>query len=141
MKAISLWQPWASAIANGVKKIETRGWRTNYLGPIAIHAAQKRTADLRLHFETLLEEHDEIRFAFTDGLDLDFDTLPFGAVIATATLRAVGDIEFWSNSVSPAELALGDYSPGRFGWFLADVKKLPSPIPCRGGQRIFNVNL
>jgi hypothetical protein len=53
----------------------------------------------------------------------------------------VGDIEFWSNSVSPAELALGDYSPGRFGWFLADVKKLPSPIPCRGGQRIFNVNL
>lgn len=28
MRALSLWQPWASAIAAGAKKIETRGWST-----------------------------------------------------------------------------------------------------------------
>ena len=26
MKAISLWQPWASLVAEGVKTIETRSW-------------------------------------------------------------------------------------------------------------------
>uniref|UniRef100_A0A6M3J354 ASCH domain-containing protein n=1 Tax=viral metagenome TaxID=1070528 RepID=A0A6M3J354_9ZZZZ len=33
MKAISLWQPWASAMALGWKKIETRSWGTSYRGP------------------------------------------------------------------------------------------------------------
>ena len=42
MKAISFWQPWATAIAAGVKKIETRGWQTAYTGPLAIHAAKRR---------------------------------------------------------------------------------------------------
>ncbi|HVM07165.1 MAG TPA: ASCH domain-containing protein [Acidimicrobiales bacterium] len=40
MKAISLWQPWASLIAYGVKTIETRSWSTPYRGRIAIHAAK-----------------------------------------------------------------------------------------------------
>lgn len=33
MKAISLWQPWASAIAVGAKRVETRSWATKYRGP------------------------------------------------------------------------------------------------------------
>jgi hypothetical protein len=41
MKAISLWQPWASAIALGWKKNETRHWSTDYRGPLLIHAAKK----------------------------------------------------------------------------------------------------
>lgn len=39
MKAITIWQPWASLIACGVKQYETRSWPTKYRGPIAIHAA------------------------------------------------------------------------------------------------------
>ncbi|MHB1773386.1 MAG: ASCH domain-containing protein [Acidimicrobiales bacterium] len=39
MKALSLHQPWASLIAIGVKKVETRHWTTSYRGPLAIHAA------------------------------------------------------------------------------------------------------
>lgn len=42
MKALTLWQPWASLIAVGAKTIETRGWATNYRGPLAIHAAKRR---------------------------------------------------------------------------------------------------
>lgn len=40
MKGITLWQPWASAIACGVKTHETRSWKTRFRGPIAIHAAK-----------------------------------------------------------------------------------------------------
>lgn len=43
MRAISLWQPWASAIALGSKRIETRSWSTSYRGPLAIHAAKSWT--------------------------------------------------------------------------------------------------
>lgn len=41
MKALTLHQPWASLIAFGVKTIETRGWKTTYRGPLAIHAGLK----------------------------------------------------------------------------------------------------
>lgn len=34
MKAIRLWQPWASLIALGHKTIETRSWPTKYRGPL-----------------------------------------------------------------------------------------------------------
>lgn len=42
MKALSLWQPWATLIANGAKQIETRSWSTSYRGPILIHAAKRK---------------------------------------------------------------------------------------------------
>lgn len=62
MKAITLWQPWASLIAIGAKKYETRSWKTNYRGPIAIHAAKKDPCKMPIlvePFETALNEELE----------------------------------------------------------------------------------
>jgi hypothetical protein len=41
IKCISLWQPWASLVAVGAKRIETRGWATAYRGRLGIHAAKR----------------------------------------------------------------------------------------------------
>jgi hypothetical protein len=41
MKALSVRQPWASLIVLGIKDVENRTWRTNYRGPLAIHASQR----------------------------------------------------------------------------------------------------
>ena len=41
MKALSIKQPWASLIANGIKDIENRTWKTNFRGRIYIHASSK----------------------------------------------------------------------------------------------------
>jgi activating signal cointegrator 1 len=38
--AITISQPWARLIANGDKRIENRIWKTDYRGPIAIHAGK-----------------------------------------------------------------------------------------------------
>lgn len=38
LKAITLWEPWASLMAIGAKKNETRGCWTKHRGDIAIHA-------------------------------------------------------------------------------------------------------
>jgi len=42
MKALSLWQPWATLVAMEEKRIETRCWKTDYRGELAIHATMKR---------------------------------------------------------------------------------------------------
>lgn len=47
MKAITLYQPWATLVALGKKKIETRSWKTDYRGPLAIHVAKKFTGEQR----------------------------------------------------------------------------------------------
>ena len=44
MKVISIKEPFATLIANGMKKIETRSWKTNYRGEIFIHASGKNIA-------------------------------------------------------------------------------------------------
>lgn len=36
MKAITIWQPWASLAAIKKKRYETRSWATRYRGPIAV---------------------------------------------------------------------------------------------------------
>ena len=39
-RVLTVRQPWASLIALGVKTIETRSWRTDYRGPLVIHAGK-----------------------------------------------------------------------------------------------------
>lgn len=52
MKCISLWQPWASLLVAGVKKIETRSWLTGYRGPLYIsrskEARQRRSRPVEI---------------------------------------------------------------------------------------------
>lgn len=40
MKCLSIREPWASLIASGQKTIETRTWKTNYRGPVLLHASK-----------------------------------------------------------------------------------------------------
>jgi hypothetical protein len=42
IKAVSLWEPWASLMRTGAKTIETRSWFTSYRGPLLICAAKKK---------------------------------------------------------------------------------------------------
>lgn len=38
MKVLTLKQPWATLVAEGIKKYEFRTWKTNYRGKVLIHA-------------------------------------------------------------------------------------------------------
>ncbi len=101
MKALSVWQPWASllpATLNGarVKQFETRGWATRYRGPIAIHAAAKSPRWVVAHdydglpAATLAAMGKALGIFPGDFGDRMFDKLPRGAIIATAEL-----VECW----------------------------------------------
>lgn len=41
MKALSIKEPWITAIAEGKKTIETRTWQTTYRGPILLVGSKK----------------------------------------------------------------------------------------------------
>jgi hypothetical protein len=66
MKAITLWQPWASLIVDGRKKIETRPMPWHFKGWVAIHAG--------LH----VDREACLRFGY------DPDKIPTGAVLSTS---------------------------------------------------------
>jgi len=161
MKAITLYQPWASLIAIGVKKFETRSWPTSYHGPIAIHAGKKKPSDV------LTGSDIDIIFAMGRafgvpekhiGVIMEYlDALPRGAIVATseivdcskmwggAKVGLTGAVcidrtnQYWSPNWQTLtdEFLFGDWRPGRFAWELANVKELSEPIPAKGKQGLW----
>lgn len=157
MKAITIQQPWASLIAFGDKKFETRTWRTNYRGPIAIHAAKQIDPDVFQFLLCKLSTMDELEKCGITPKRLK--ELPTGAVIATAEL-----VDVWIMGMGPSspyardsifqarrlpysddffvptekERAFGNWIPGNYAWQLENVKILPKPIPAKGQQGLWN---
>lgn len=92
MKAITLWQPWASLVAVGVKTIETRSWSTSHRGPLAIHAGARPPETSNFGGEMggwtvgRLDPGAPRRMWRGSGPIID---LPLGAVVATCTLTDV----------------------------------------------------
>lgn len=126
MKALTIRQPWATLIAVGAKRIETRSWATPYRGPLAIHAAKGFARDEiglchSQPFSTVLREHIRVP-----------SDLPLGAVIATAQLVDVRQMDSPPPDSPEFEAAFGFFGPDRFGWVLADVTPLPDPVPVAG---------
>lgn len=136
MKAISLWQPWATLMAIGVKKIETRSWPTKHRGLLAVHAAKKWNQNLLYLCQTnpICEALD---FGSLTPREIK-GQLFFGAVVAVGYLEDCVEIT-QENTPIGDEYLFGDYTPGRFMWKFRDIKKITAPIPYRGAQGLFNV--
>lgn len=136
MRAISLWQPWASTVALGLKRFETRSWPTDYRGPLAIHAAKSTQG--RDFFEMKLLMTGATRHAFDRAGLYSWMTLPKGAIVAVCDLQICLPTPS-AESIPVIEAMLGDYSPGRFAWHLANVRWLKTPYGIAGHQGFFNV--
>jgi hypothetical protein len=136
IKAITIVQPWAQAIALGFKQYETRSWPTDYRGQILIHASKRWTKEeVRIQFE--LVHHLRCEYGCDDPRVLAFEENPVrGAVVAVAELVACHPtaVEFAPRRI---ENLLGDFRPGRFAWQLARVTRLATPYPCRGFQGLW----
>jgi activating signal cointegrator 1 len=160
MKALTLTQPWATLVAIGAKRIETRSWSVKYRGPLAIHAAKGFPT---WAMNTCLYDPfiGALRAAglFPDCFPLDkpFDlraVLPLGAIVATCELvdcqmigvlpdgtpvyMAYDEFPPVLDAVQEPERSFGDYTPGRFAWLLGDIKALPEPIPAKGALGLWN---
>ena len=153
IKSLTLWQPHATLVARGAKRLETRSWQTSYRGPIAIHAAKnspRSWAKLAENGLATTPPHpafiEELELLCgTDALGLpDLAQLPSGVIVAVGLLVDVrpidifGDPEGWS--ITEEERAFGVYGSGRFAWFFEDVRPLRPPyFPIRGHQQLWNI--
>ena len=136
MKAFSLWQPWASAIAAGLKTIETRSWGTSYRGPLAIHAA-KRFTSAEFELWSILAKRPATLPAFRlIGVNGATD-LPLGAIVATCEIYgcvSTNDAPPFVHRCAPNEMEWGNFSPNRYAWMLRNVQPIISGDPCVGHQ-------
>jgi hypothetical protein len=136
MKALTLWQPWASAIVAGLKRNETRHWFTPYRGPIAIHAALISDADLQMRFAEKLERAGNAAAFARIGITC-WDDLPLGKVVATAALVDCLHTDQLNFSLDSPEYEWGNYTQGRFAWMLDTIVPLPTPIAVKGMQGLW----
>lgn len=141
MRALTLWQPMAWAIAEGHKPVENRSWPLppDMIGArFAVHAGKKYDP----------EWASMIRSTF--GLDVPpKNDIALGAVIAVATFRGCLDDEEvrMLNAEGLAELGMPAeamdsvtaWFSGPYGFLVADIQRLSTPVPCRGFQGFWNL--
>lgn len=136
MKAITLWQPWASLMAEGTKRNETRSWSTKYRGDIVICSAKRKAV-------TYIDDDVARRMAdMPMGVALCvvelFDVIPSDQCVKGSFDS--GKISFENKMiVNQAEWAAGDYSLGRHIWVTRNLRLLRPPVPVTGRQMIFEL--
>ncbi len=164
MRAITVRQPWASLIAAGAKTIETRPRPTKHRGLVLIHAGARLYTAADKHADRGLwyAAHSHLDLERNNGVYL----LPYGSIVATAQLvDCVPIVEDRGAHFTPFngpsdpsviittgerarlwvgrdstdltdQVRYGDYTPGRYGLVLNDVRQLAEPVPCRGQQAV-----
>ena len=124
MKALSFRQPWAELILRGVKKIETRTWKSSFIGEFYIHAAKQIDLDCCKRF------------------GIDPLSLATGAIVGRATI--VSRVDYISEKQWRADEKMHCVAEpigpkGRYGYVLTNVVRLKTPMPCNGKLNFFTV--
>lgn len=144
MKALTLWPAYAMAIAAGIKRIETRCRPCNLRGALAIHAGMHDTLLARGWFERTLSENADDAAAFARLGIYSYDDLPLGRFVAVVDVVASTHcaVLMSRGKVSAQEERWGDYETDRrdrWGWGLANVRRVEIPTTIRGMQSFWPV--
>ena len=122
MKVITLRQPWATLVAEGIKKYEFRSWKTNYRGKILIHAGKS------------IDKKEIIKY---EELGLEF---PTGKIIAEANLVDCLYIDEKLNEKITNEhnIAYGNKKRTGYAWRFDNIKKIDHIDNVNGKLGIWN---
>ena len=143
IRGLSLTQPWAQLVALGQKQYETRSWKTNYRGLLAIHASKSFPRWARV-----LCEEDPMFVSVLGTYWVAFDELgrigapkplPLGAIVGTAELVNCGPTDGKEQWLLRKERAFGDWSSGRYAWKLKNPRVLSEPIPRKGSLGLWKL--
>lgn len=128
MKAITIQQPWAWAIAAGHKLVENRTWPTNYRGPLAIHASKSP--------KTYRQHTRDFPNAWTPDGEFGIHLPPrsglhFGHLVAVVDLVDCVRIESGDGRLA------APWAAGPWCFILANPRPIATPIPLSGKLGIF----
>lgn len=136
IRAITLTQPWASLIPLGAKHVETRSWKTSYRGQLLIHAGSTMPCPRgqRMELGEWSIERDTSGLLLRGPISWPY-RLPQGAIVAIAQLTDCRLTEYLTPD------PYGDYTPGRYGWSLGDVRRIPDPVSVKGSLGLWHPNV
>lgn len=126
MRVLTLREPWASLIGEGIKTIETRSWPTNYRGELYIHAGLTKVPQKEDSFVKMLkgELHYGFIFCKCSLVDCVYIDKTFSEMVKKTSLD---------------NYICGDYQEGRYAWILENVEYI-NPIPAKGHLSIWRYN-
>ena len=125
MKVLSIKEPFATLIKDGVKRYETRSWKTNYRGEIYIHAS--------IGLSTSLNKEKGMSY-------LKSDIKPGYILCRCNLVDCILMDEDFINYIETEtnEKDYGDYRLGRYAWKLEVLEVLETPILAKGRLGIWN---
>ena len=125
MKVLSVKEPFATLIKDGVKIYETRSWKTNYRGEIYIHASLSLSKSERVESANKYLK-SEIKPGFILCKCELVDCIP----MTDEFIKYINE--------ETSEYDYGLYSEGRYAWKLKVLEVLDEPIPAKGKLGIWN---
>ena len=125
MRVITLKQPWATLVAENIKKYEFRSWKYNYRGEILIHAGTGIDIDAMKKVE---------------HLNLEF---PNKKILAKVVIEDCIELNEEINKIicSQNSLIYGNKNRTGYAWKLGKVTKLNINKVISGKQGIWNYNI
>lgn len=122
MKVLTLKQPWATLVAEGIKKYEFRSWKTNYRGKILIHAGIG------------IDKEAMKKFA---GLNLTFPSKKILAEVEIVDCLFLDD-ELNKKIISENNIAYGNKKREGYAWMLDNIKKINYEKELNGKLGLWN---
>lgn len=123
MKALSIKNPWATLIVNGLKEYEFRSWQTKYRGKIYIHASKS------------FKKEEVMKFSIYNFKYIN------GAIIGEATLtdciKVTPEFILKLERVNPLVYKKNNYN-SLYAWKLEDIKMYKEPIYVKGSLGLWN---
>lgn len=150
---ITIWQPWATLIAEGAKRFEFRSWcppARMWNTRIGIHAGARPTRKdelkglllaLRQGEASWMAMQPAIAIPILERALQDPKALPLSSVVCTAVLgrpkvnadlAAALGVDFVNDSDRNQH--------SNWGWPLSEIQRLKPPVPARGSQGWWNWN-
>jgi len=149
MKTITIKQPWASLIVEGIKDIENRTWPTKYRGRVLVHAAKswnKQNAEIcisdlmvknALNNLGIIHKYDDEEIGYNG---YSFSGMQTGAIIGSVEIVdcVVNHPSVWAEKTDKfADI----FIKPTYNWVLANPIKFPEPIPANGKLSFWNYPL
>lgn len=150
MKALTVWQPWASLIALGAKPYEFRGWQAPkwIVGRrIAIHAGARKVrkdeiADLILRLKSDIAWttalRPELALEILEKAHASPSVLPNSAVLCTAI---IGEPILGTKVVAEFGGPVNDSDRdehANWAWPMLEIQQIIPPKPAKGAQGFWN---
>ncbi|MEU8151702.1 hypothetical protein [Nonomuraea sp. NPDC048901] len=127
MKGLSVRQPWAYAIGFLGKDVENRSWSTHHRGLLAIHASAGWDGD---------EAQSAVAFTARCG----YSAVEPARRQRSAIVAVVDLADLCCRGLDGRGCSCGSWAiSGQCHWRLADVRPLPTPIPCKGSLGLWDL--